>query len=46
MYQLKEGFKGIFRIADEVWIPNDPLNYDWRQYQEWLEAGNEPLPAE
>lgn len=46
MYQLKEDFDGIFRVADNAWIPNDSMNHDWREYQAWLADGNEPLPIE
>jgi len=42
MYQLMNNFDGILRIEDLAWIPNDPNNYDWRQYQEWLKKGNLP----
>jgi len=30
--------------AGEAWIPNDPLNMDWVEYQEWLAEGNVPDP--
>lgn len=35
---------GIRRLPDQAWIPNDPGNTDWQAYQEWLAAGNQPLP--
>ena len=34
----------IKRLPDEAYIPNDPSNTDWQAYQEWLAAGNTPLP--
>jgi len=34
----------ILRLPDGAWIPNDPDNTDWQTYQEWLAAGNTPLP--
>lgn len=42
MYKLAEN--GVIRLKDNVFIPNDPANTDWQEYQEWLEEGNEPLP--
>jgi len=36
----------IYRIQDNTWIPNNPENTDWQAYQEWLAAGNTPLPPE
>ena len=34
----------IVRLPDCASIPNDPENTDWQAYQEWLAAGNTPLP--
>jgi hypothetical protein len=34
----------ILRLPDNAVIPNDPENTDWQAYQEWLAAGNTPLP--
>jgi hypothetical protein len=34
----------IRRLPDNAFIPNDPANTDWQAYQEWLAAGNTPLP--
>jgi len=28
----------------DVWIPPDPANRDWVEYQEWLTAGGVPDP--
>jgi hypothetical protein len=30
------------------WIPSDPTNSDWAEYQAWLAADpeNQPLPAD
>ena len=35
----------ILRLADKVSIPPDPANRDYREYLDWLEAGNTPEPA-
>jgi hypothetical protein len=36
---------GVRRDVDGAVIPADPANADWRDYQEWLAAGNAPSPA-
>lgn len=44
MYQLTQA-TSILRITDSTFIPLDPANRDYREYLEWVAAGNEPLPA-
>lgn len=43
-YQLTQG-DTILRVADKTWIPPDPANRDYREYLDWLDAGNTPEPA-
>ena len=44
MYQLTTG-TSIKRLADNAFIPDDPGNRDYREYLDWLAAGNTPEPA-
>ena len=44
MYQLTTG-TSIIRLSDGAFIPNDPGNRDYREYLDWLDAGNTPEPA-
>ena len=44
MYQLTTS-TSIKRPSDGAFIPNDPGNRDYREYLDWLEAGNTPEPA-
>ena len=44
MYQLTTG-TSIILLSDGATIPNDPGNRDYREYLEWLEAGNTPEPT-
>lgn len=44
-YKLSLG--GVIRSSDGAFIPNDPGNFDWIQYQQWLETeGNTPDPID
>jgi hypothetical protein len=43
-YQLTTS-TSIIRLSDGAFIPNDPGNCDYREYLEWVEAGNTPEPA-
>ena len=44
MYQLTTS-NSILRLSDNAFIPPDPGNRDYREYLEWVEAGNDPEPA-
>lgn len=44
MYQLTSG-DAILRLTDNAFIPQAPGNRDYREYLDWLEAGNTPEPA-
>ena len=44
MYQLTNS-PTIIRLADHACIPPDPGNRDYREYLEWVDAGNTPEPA-
>lgn len=44
MYQLTSS-DTILRLSDNAFIPAAPGNRDYREYLEWLEEGNTPLPA-
>ena len=35
----------IKRLSDGAHIPNDPRNIDYKDYLEWVNEGNTPLPA-
>jgi hypothetical protein len=43
-YQLTTS-NNIKRLADNAWIPVDEANIDYREYLEWVKAGNLPDPA-
>ena len=44
MYQLTTA-DSILRLSDNAFIPQDGGNRDYREYLEWLDAGNTPDPA-
>lgn len=45
MAKYKIANAGVKR-EDNSFIPNDPQNRDWVEYQEWLAQGNVPDPAD
>jgi hypothetical protein len=36
----------IIRLSDNAYIPLDPANMDFVEYQKWLSEGNVPLPVD
>ncbi len=46
MYKLTQDVNVVIRVGDGAFIPNDPLNSDWRDYQAWLANGGIPDPAD
>jgi hypothetical protein len=51
MYQQIKPMTGqpaqcIKRLSDNAFIPFDPQNVDFQEYQKWLAEGNEPLPPD
>ncbi len=45
-YKLQSGGDGIVRVEDGAFIPATLGNRDWREYQDWIAAGNTPLAAD
>jgi len=45
MYQLTSS-DSIIRLSDNASIPQAPGNRDYREYLDWLEEGNTPLPPD
>jgi hypothetical protein len=43
-YQLTTS-TSIIRLSDGAHIPDDPGNRDYKDYLEWVNEGNTPLPA-
>jgi hypothetical protein len=48
MYKLHNNPEGqaIGVFLEKTFIPFDPANQDFVQYQKWLSEGNQPLPAD
>ena len=36
----------VIRLSDTTFIPFDPANQDFVEYNKWLSEGNQPLPAD
>ena len=45
IYQLTTTSTSIIRLSDGAHIPDDPRNIDYKDYLEWVNEGNTPLPA-
>ena len=43
-YQFTDSDR-ILRLEDNASIPPDPANRDYREYLDWLDAGNTPEPV-
>jgi hypothetical protein len=35
---------GVLRLSDLAFVPQDPANRDWLEYQEWLLSGGQVQP--
>ncbi len=51
MYKLCKDSSGttlniVLRTADNAYIPFDPANTDFVEYNKWLALGNRPLPPD
>jgi hypothetical protein len=50
MYKEHKNIDGVVntvqRLSDGAFIPFDPANTDYQAYLQWIEAGNQPEPAE
>jgi hypothetical protein len=45
MYKLTKT-NNIIRLADNVLIPMDTKNFDYREYLYWVSQGNTPIPVD
>jgi len=43
-YQLIATDTGVIRTSDNAFVPNEPANRDWIEYNEWLADGGVPDP--
>lgn len=52
MYKQAKDMNGVVlnntvvRVADNAFIPFDPANTDFQEYQKWIALGNQPLLAD
>ena len=44
--KITNDIKVVQRLSDNAFIPFDPANQDFVQYQKWLSEGNTPIPAD
>jgi hypothetical protein len=44
--EFNEQDNSVKRLSDNAFIPFDPANMDFVEYNKWLLEGNTPLPAD
>lgn len=45
-YKQTQDNSGIIRLSDNAVIPMQEGNRDYNEFVEWLNQGNQPLPAD
>ncbi len=45
-YKLSQNGQSVQRQSDKAFIPSDPANTDYAEYQAWLAEGNTPDAAD
>lgn len=43
---ITKDIKVVKRLEDNAFIPFDPANSDFVEYNKWLSLGNQPLPPD
>jgi hypothetical protein len=43
---ISNEIKCVVRLSDNAFIPFDPANMDFVEYNKWLALGNQPLPPD
>ena len=46
LQKIEDDVYAVTIVGQAISIPFDPANTDYQAYLAWLEAGNEPLPAD
>jgi hypothetical protein len=46
IYKSFDNYECVIKISDNAFIPFDPANMDFVEYNKWLALGNQPLPPD